>query len=89
MENSSGALRTITHEDASGAAAFDIVQLLLTQPMQQGADLERVVDTCAELAAVGDGGFWCERVITPLFLLLVQEVSAVWGNMWRRVWGEG
>ena len=54
--------------------------------MQQGADLERVVDTCAELAAVGDGGFWCERIITPLFLLLVQEVSAVRGEL--HVWRE-
>lgn len=35
---------------------------------------------CAELAAVGQGGFWCLRIVTPLFLLLSQEVGATAGG---------
>ena len=34
----------------------------------------KAVPTVFELAREGDGGFWLDRVITPLFLVLAHEV---------------
>lgn len=53
------------------AAADTIAAYLATEGRIPVSDLAVVT----ELALNGDGGFWMGHIITPIFLLLAQEVS--------------